>query len=371
MQIYLVGGAVRDQLLGYPIGERDWVVVGATPQQLIDLGYKPVGKDFPVFLHPKTHEEYALARTERKIALGYKGFQVYAAPDVTLEQDLQRRDLTINAMAQATDGTIIDPYHGRVDLNDRILRHVSSAFIEDPVRILRVARFAARFGEFTIHPNTQLLMQEMVRRGEVNALVAERVWQEWQRALSEPYPQRFFTVLSECGALAVLLPEWQDNAMELAALTRAVTQNSPASVRFAVSLHTMPAATIRNIAERYRIPREYADLAVLVSKYYSEYQNLASLTAAQLLQLLEHLDAFRRSERIELFLSAAAAIADDSSQADYLRRAYAAAKNVSLSPEVIASTTDGQAIKQLMLQQRLAAIQAVRAEEACRKNDSK
>ena len=206
-QVYCVGGAVRDELLGFPVKDQDWVVVGATPEQMVALGYQPVGKDFPVFLHPQTHEEYALARTERKTARGYKGFQVYASPEVTLEQDLARRDLTINAIAKDTDGQLIDPHNGQQDLKSKVFRHVSDAFVEDPVRILRLARFAARFADFTVADETMALMQEMVQNGEVDALVPERVWQELARGLMEPKPSRMFVVLRECGALKVLLPE--------------------------------------------------------------------------------------------------------------------------------------------------------------------
>lgn len=207
MKIYLVGGAVRDELLGIPYHEKDWVVVGATAEEMLAKGYRQVGKDFPVFLHPKTNEEYALARTERKVSKGYTGFTFNAAPEVTLEEDLQRRDLTINAIAKAEDGTIIDPFHGREDLQNKILRHVSPAFSEDPVRILRIARFAARYGDFTIAPETLALMKQMVVSGEVDALVPERVWKEWQRALSEKHPEKFFEVLAACGAMAILFPE--------------------------------------------------------------------------------------------------------------------------------------------------------------------
>ena len=209
MQIYLVGGAVRDKLLKRPFHERDWVVVGATPEAMLSLGYRQVGKDFPVFLHPESHEEYALARTERKMAPGYYGFNVHATPDVTLEEDLLRRDLTINAMAEQHDGTLVDPFNGQQDIKDRVLRHVSPAFSEDPVRILRLARFAARFAHlgFTIAEETMMLMREMVESGEVDALVAERVWAELDKALGEQSPSRFFEVLRECGALARLFPE--------------------------------------------------------------------------------------------------------------------------------------------------------------------
>ena len=245
MKAYRVGGAVRDELLGLPVADRDWVVVGSTPQQMIDQGFRPVGKDFPVFLHPDTREEYALARTERKTGPGYKGFAVHFAPGVTLEEDLARRDLTINAIAQAEDGSIVDPFDGRRDLRDRVLRHVSDSFTEDPVRILRLARFAARFAGFRVAPQTMALMQRMTAAGEVDALVAERVWQELARGLQEARPSRMIAVLQEAGALAVLLPElgapdapappgrpaWPD---WLAALDRCATREEPLPVRFAV-----------------------------------------------------------------------------------------------------------------------------------------
>ena len=335
MKTYLVGGAVRDELLGMPVHERDWVVVGATPELMLSQGYRPVGKDFPVFLHPKTKEEYALARTERKTAPGYQGFHFYAAPNVTLEEDLLRRDLTINAMAQTAEGEIIDPYGGHEDLKNRVLRHVSLAFIEDPVRILRVARFAARFGEFTIHPETLRLMQEMVRCGEVNALVAERVWQEWRRALAEPYPQRFFEVLTDCYALPVLFPELQDNTAGLTALKKAAAVTIVTPVRFAVLLHRL-GKELRGLCQRYRVPREYCDLAVLVARYQDNYQQLLTLNAAQLLKLLESLDVFRRPERLELFLSAGGVIEGNTTvafdRAERLRRAYQLAVAVDPMP---------------------------------------
>ncbi|NCV63965.1 MAG: multifunctional CCA tRNA nucleotidyl transferase/2'3'-cyclic phosphodiesterase/2'nucleotidase/phosphatase, partial [Betaproteobacteria bacterium] len=207
MKTYLVGGAVRDALLGITGADRDWVVVGSTPESMVALGFTPVGKDFPVFLHPQTHEEYALARTERKTAPGYKGFVVHASPEVTLEEDLARRDLTINAMAQADDGSVVDPFGGQRDLQNKVLRHVTDAFREDPVRILRVARLAARYPDFSVAPQTMALMQDMVRAGEVNALVSERVWQELAKGLMAKQPSRLLQVLRECGALHVLLPE--------------------------------------------------------------------------------------------------------------------------------------------------------------------
>lgn len=336
MEIYLVGGAVRDQLLGIPVLERDWVVVGAQPQDLLNLGYRPVGKDFPVFLHPETKEEYALARTERKTAPGYKGFQFYAAPDVTLEEDLKRRDLTINAIAQTQAGEIIDPYNGQNDLQLRILRHVSPAFIEDPVRILRIARFASRFGDFTIAPETLELMQAMVKQGEVNALVAERVWQEWQTALSERWPQRFFVVLAQCGALPILFSELEKNPSGLRALQKAAECSATLPVRFAVLCHALPLKNIRAL-QRYRVPKEYLDLALMVAQYHEIFQTIVNKGAEELLQLLESLDAFRRLERLELFLSACELI-DESPMASVksqrLRKAFSLAASVDPLPIV-------------------------------------
>ncbi|HVV67805.1 MAG TPA: multifunctional CCA tRNA nucleotidyl transferase/2'3'-cyclic phosphodiesterase/2'nucleotidase/phosphatase [Gammaproteobacteria bacterium] len=336
MKTYLVGGAVRDQLLGLNVQERDWVVVGATPELMLSKGYRPVGKDFPVFLHPKTKDEYALARTERKTAPGYQGFHFYAAPDVTLEEDLKRRDLTINAMAQTAEGEVIDPFGGREDLKNKLLRHVSEAFVEDPVRILRVARFAARFGDFTVDPKTLRLMQEMVKCGEVNALVAERVWQEWQRALAEPYPQRFFEVLADCQAMPVLFPELQNDVAELTVLKKAADVSAKTPVRFAVLLHNLDNKKLSILCQRYRVPREYKDLAVLVARYQSDYLHVLNWDAAQLLQLLEALDVFRRPERLALFLSACEIIEEDttvaSKRAERLQRAYQLAQTVDPTP---------------------------------------
>jgi len=358
VKIYLVGGAVRDQLLGYPIKERDWVVVGATPQEMLALGYRPVGKDFPVFLHPTTHEEYALARTERKTGPGYKGFDFYASPEVTLKEDLQRRDLTINAMAQDTNGAIIDPYGGKKDLEARLLRHVSPAFLEDPVRILRVARFAARFADFQVHTDTWQLMQEMVHRGEVNALVAERVWQEWEKALQEDYPTRFFATLLECGALSILLPELKE-AAGLAALQRAAEQHLSLPVRFAVLSHAWDATSIRAICQRYRIPKDYSELALLVWGNYADYGKVSALDAAARLSLLERLDAFRRPERLDLFLAACEILANDAKaakQSQLLRTTYLAAKSISVG-DLASQNRAGEDIRRILRERQIAAIE--------------
>ena len=354
MQAYRVGGSVRDQLLGLPVADRDWVVVGATPQQMIDKGFRPVGKDFPVFLHPQTKEEYALARTERKTGPGYKGFAVHFAPGVTLEEDLARRDLTINAIALAEDGTITDPFGGRRDLQAKVLRHVSESFTEDPVRILRLARFAARFADFRVAPETMALMQRMTASGEVDALVAERVWQELARGLQEARPSRMIEVLRDSGALQVLLPELGEgahaeeahsNAGQVAvqagrssrawldAVDRCADRGEPLPVSYAVFLSrawrhpredergtplaAAPAAdaAVLQVSQRLRAPVECRDVAALLAREAqaavqagaaSLLQSLARLPAPELLRLLERCDAWRRPERVNALLHAAA-----------------------------------------------------------------
>ncbi len=336
MKIYLVGGAVRDQLLGYPVYERDWVVVGSTPEQLQALGYEPVGKDFPVFLHPETKEEYALARTERKTAPGYTGFQFYASADVTLEQDLLRRDLTINAIAQNNDGTLVDPFHGKADLDARILRHVSDAFCEDPVRILRVARFAARYHHlgFKIAEETMALMRNIVRSGEADALVAERVWKEMARALLERDPQVFITALRDCGALARIMPELNNlfgvpqrpeyhpevdtGVHTLMALEQACLISEELAVRLATLLHDLGKAQtpkdllprhhghevrslplVKQFCQRLAVPKYERDLAVAVAEFHTHCHRVQDLTPAKLVDTLSALDAFRREQRFE------------------------------------------------------------------------
>ncbi|MSR01107.1 MAG: multifunctional CCA addition/repair protein [Gammaproteobacteria bacterium] len=339
MKIYLVGGAVRDELLGLAVGERDWVVVGATPAELELQGYKSVGRDFPVFLHPITHEEYALARLERKVAPGYRGFTTDFSPQVTLEEDLIRRDLTINAMARDDEGNVIDPYGGQKDLAQRVLRHVSPAFNEDPVRILRLARFAARFTKlgFTVAPNTLMLMQTMVAAGEANALVAERVWRELERALSETHPRACFEVLRACGALQVILPElnslfgvpqspqWHPEIDTgehvLLALQIAAERSASVPVRFALLMHdlgkaftpsdhwprhhgheTLGLPVIDALCIRLRVPQEHRELARLASRFHTHVHRGLELRADTLLQLFESCDAFRRPERFQEFL---------------------------------------------------------------------
>jgi tRNA nucleotidyltransferase (CCA-adding enzyme) len=305
MRVYAVGGAVRDELLGLPVKDRDYVVVGATPEEMVRLGFKPVGKDFPVFLHPVTREEHALARTERKSGRGYKGFTVHAAPDVTLEDDLARRDLTINAIAKDEHGNLVDPFGGAADLKARVLRHVSPAFIEDPVRVLRVARFAARFG-FTVAPETLALMRAMALNGEVDALVPERVWQELARGLMEPAPRRMFGVLAECDALVRVLPEWSslDGARALGALDAAVARGVPLPVRYAALFAGSAEEVADRASERLRVPADCRDLAVLAARSCPAVERAGRLDAAALVDLLQHVDAFRRPERFESLLTA-------------------------------------------------------------------
>ncbi len=327
MQMYKVGGAVRDALLGLPVNDVDWVVVGASPQQMLDEGYLPVGKDFPVFLHPQTREEYALARTERKTARGYHGFAFHAAPDVTLEQDLARRDLTINAMAQPADAHgahgVVDPFNGRRDLHDRVLRHVSDAFREDPVRILRLARFAARFADFRVADDTQAMMQRMVDDGEVDALVAERVWQELARGLMEDRPSRMFEVLRGCGALARLLPEVDTGVHLMLVLDMAAQLRAPLPVRFACLCHDLGKATtpadllprhhgheqrsarlLKQLCDRLRVPNECRELADVVAREHGNIHRSMDLGAAAVLRLLERCDAIRKPQRFEAALLA-------------------------------------------------------------------
>ena len=338
MKIYMVGGAVRDALLGLPVQDRDWVVIGATPEQMLAQGYLPVGRDFPVFLHPETREEYALARTERKSGRGYRGFVVHAAPDVTLEEDLARRDLTINAIAEDVDGisarALFDPYFGHRDLQARVLRHVSKAFREDPVRILRVARFAARFADFSVAPETTQLMREMVDAGEADHLVPERVWQELARGLMEAQPPRMFAVLRSCGALAVLLPEVErlwgvpqraeyhpevDTGVHLMmVLAMAARLNAPLGVRFACLTHDLGKGTtpadmlprhigheqrsaqlLRGVCERLRVPVDCRELADVVAREHGNIHRSGELNAAALLRLLERCDGIRKPARFE------------------------------------------------------------------------
>ncbi len=403
MKIYLVGGAVRDKLLGLPVQDRDYVVVGATPDEMIAKGYKPVGADFPVFLHPETKEEYALARTERKSGRGYKGFKVYAAPDVTLEDDLRRRDLTINAMAEDESGKLIDPFQGAEDLRHGVLRHVSPAFAEDPVRILRVARFAARFARrgFHVAHSTNKLMREMVDSGEVDHLVPERVWQELDRALSEEKPSGFFETLRGCGALARLFPEIDalfgvpqpekhhpevDTGVHAMLVLDAAAKLSPDTrVRFAALMHDLgkgntPEAEwpkhigheergvelVKNFCRRFRVPNEHRDLAVLTARYHAHCHRIAELRPATVVDTLEGLDGFRRPERIEQFVLACEADFRgrfDSGdkpyeQAGLFRRAFEAARTVDAAA-VAAQGGEGSDIGARVREARIAAVKAV------------
>jgi tRNA nucleotidyltransferase (CCA-adding enzyme) len=313
---YVVGGAVRDELLGLPVKDRDHVVVGVTPEEMVKLGYKPVGKDFPVFLHPETHEEYALARTERKSGRGYKGFTVYAAPDVTLEDDLRRRDLTINAIAKAEDGSLIDPFDGKRDLQNRVLRHVSDAFSEDPVRILRVARFAARFG-FEVAQATMELMRRMVDSGETDFLVPERVWQEFSKGLMAERPERMFDVLEACGLRERLLPELE---------TQPEVMSGSLAVRFALLAWSLAEDEVETLCRRLRVPNEPRELALLVSRNRGALEAVAHASPEEILKLLKAADAFRRAERFAELLEVArlAAHGTDFARLEKARAAAAA-----------------------------------------------
>ncbi|WP_328190062.1 multifunctional CCA tRNA nucleotidyl transferase/2'3'-cyclic phosphodiesterase/2'nucleotidase/phosphatase [Marinobacter sp. OP 3.4] len=315
MDIYLVGGAVRDKLLNLPVKDRDWVVVGATPDEMLAQGYKQVGADFPVFLNPTSHEEYALARTERKQGRGYHGFSVYSAPDVTLEDDLKRRDLTINAMAMAEDGTLVDPFHGHEDLQNRRLHHVSEAFAEDPLRVLRTARFAARFHHlgFEVADDTMALMRQMVADGEVQHLVPERVWQEIQRALHEVTPTTFFDILKATGALRDLIPELADNdaafrsAME--ALANTAAQDLATECRCAALLHGLSAEQVADRTAALKAPNNCRDLSRLVVAL-APLACGPALTAEIVLDLFNQADAWRRPERFDLLLATLACLPD-------------------------------------------------------------
>lgn len=401
MEIYLVGGAVRDRLLGRPVKERDWVVVGSDVDEMISLGYRPVGKDFPVFLHPETNEEYALARTERKTAAGYHGFNFHASPDVTLEEDLIRRDLTINAIAESADGKIIDPFGGQTDIQAKVFKHVSSAFSEDPVRILRLARFSARFSEFSVAPDTLSLMQEMVNSGEASALVPERVWQELHKALTEDTPTNFIKMLRSCGALEVILPEveqlygvpqppkWHPEIdtgihTELV-LEQASKLSTDTKVRFAALVHDLGKGTtpedilpshhgheqrgsrmIKELADRLRIPNDYRDLGMITSQYHTHVHKAAELKSNTVAKTLKAVDAYRKPERFEHFLLACEADArgrtglelDPYPQADYYREVYRAASDI-VTDDMDMSEMGGQQIATEIERRRVAAIATI------------
>ncbi|MGJ3351528.1 multifunctional CCA addition/repair protein [Morganella sp. Je.2.23] len=383
MDIYLVGGAVRDALLGLPVSDRDWVVVGATPDIMLERGYQQVGRDFPVFLHPGTREEYALARTERKTGAGYTGFACYSAPDVTLEDDLQRRDLTINAMAQSADGTLYDPYHGADDLKNRILRHVSEAFTEDPLRVLRVARFAARFAPqgFVIAPETLELMSAITQQGELAHLTAERVWKETEKALSSACPDIYFSVLRRCGALTVLFPELETlfcatdgqtgyDILTAGLLRRTVFLTNSTDIRFAalclyLSCHSTGEGTsaIQQLSERLRVPNPARDLALLATCHYRTVHDIGQLTADDIIALFDSLDAWRKPERITQlavlceadYRSRIAPEATDYPQGHILAEAFTLAQNVAVKP-VIEVGFKGADIKAELTRRRAEAV---------------
>jgi tRNA nucleotidyltransferase (CCA-adding enzyme) len=349
MQIYLVGGAVRDRLLNYPVVENDWVVVGATPAEMLAKNFRPVGKDFPVFLHPETHEEYALARTERKSGRGYAGFTFHASPDVSLEEDLRRRDLTINAMAMTNTGKIIDPYGGQDDLRLRILRHVSPAFTEDPVRILRLARFMARYHDlgFTVADETKQLMKQIVAAGEIDALVRDRVWQEFDSALGEKSPLLFFQVLDECGALAKLFPGFKQHFNQLS-----INANESKQICFATLVLPFSAQEIRDLCKAYPVPAAYHDLALLANKQQALFSK-PTLTDEDIIQLLNATDAWRRKNR---FLALLAVFKDNHHQ-EMLLTAYTAANHVSAKPFIVQGLS-GKALGDAVYVARLEAIKA-------------
>jgi tRNA nucleotidyltransferase (CCA-adding enzyme) len=399
-KIYCVGGAVRDRLLGLTVQDQDWVVVGSSPEAMVEQGFQPVGKDFPVFLHPQTHEEYALARTERKTARGYQGFAVYAAPDVTLDQDLLRRDFTINAIAQDINGKLIDPHHGIADLRAGILRHVSPAFSEDPVRILRAARFAARFG-FTIAPDTLQLMRDMVNNGEVDALVAERVWQELARGLMEKKPSRFFETLRSCGALAKIIPEVDAlfgvpqpekyhpeidcGVHTMLVIDDAALHDYVLEVRFAALTHDLGKATtpenilprhighevrsvegVKKLAQRLRVSGECRDLALLAARYHGDIHRANELRAETVIKLFQSTDAWRRPERFAQLLQVCAADArgrtgheqDAYPQMDYLMRLLAVARAVDAG-ELARQCSEASAIPAIVQLARVKAIEGL------------
>ncbi len=403
MKVYLVGGAVRDKLLGVEPKDRDWVVVGATPQQMIDAGYKPVGQEFPVFIHPETKEEYALARTERKSGHGYHGFTFYADPDVTLEQDLARRDLTINAMAMDDNGDVIDPYGGQDDLEAGRLRHVSKAFLEDPVRILRIARYAARLGQWGFHVAhaTHALMKQMVSSGEVDHLVPERIWQEFESALSEHDPGRFIEVLHHCGALERIMPEVarlfgvpqpehhhpevDTGVHTLMVLQQAVQLSPEPEVRFAALVHDLGKGTtpkgqwprhvghedrgvklVEQLCARLKVPNGYRDLAKAVARYHTHYHRAEELRPATMLKLFHGLDLFRRPERLEQFLAVGEADSrgrkgfedGDYPQVELIRTSFEAAVSVT-GKQVAADGFRGKEVGEELERRRIAAIAAV------------
>ena len=402
MQTYIVGGAVRDELLGFAIKDKDYVVVGTTPEAMLAAGFKPVGKDFPVFLHPQTRDEYALARTERKTAKGYKGFAIHASPEVTLEQDLARRDLTINAIAKADDGQLIDPFGGIADIQFKTLRHVSDAFAEDPVRILRLARFSARLTDFNVAPETMALMRQMVDAGEVDALVAERVWQELAKGLMEAKPSRMFEVLRSCGALRKILPEldrlWgvpqpQQHHPEIdtgvhvmMVVDYAASQNFSLPIRFAALMHDLGKGTtphellpkhigheqrsanlLKEVCKRLRVPNDCKELGVMVARFHGKLHQATQMRPATLLEFLIELDAIRQPQRFRDFLKACEADSRGRTgydtcatpAAELMLKAQAAAAAVDAGA-IAANCESPEQIRIKVFESRLQAIQAAR-----------
>ncbi|PSW15108.1 multifunctional CCA addition/repair protein [Photobacterium sanctipauli] len=400
MQTFLVGGAVRDALLGLAVKDKDWVVVGSTPQEMLDQGYAQVGSDFPVFLHPKTKQEHALARTERKSGQGYTGFTCYSAPDVTLEEDLLRRDLTINAIAQADDGSLIDPYGGQSDLEQRLLRHVSPAFVEDPLRVLRVARFASRFAHlgFTVAPETMALMQEMVVAGELAALTPERVWIEWEKSLHSPNPEVFLKVLRQSGALAVILPEihklfgvpqpekWHPEIdcgiHTLLVAEQAAQLSDDTVIRFTAQVHDLGKAltppeewpshkmhcqtglaAIKGVCQRLRVPNDYRDTALMVCAQHTKIHHAAELRPATFIDIFNQIDAWRKPERVkQLAICCRADVRgrtgfenDPYPQADILLGAFDAAQSVAVKP-IVEAGYKGKEIKEQLAIRRTEAV---------------
>ncbi|WP_061014681.1 multifunctional CCA addition/repair protein [Photobacterium leiognathi] len=400
MQTYLVGGAVRDTLLGLTVTDKDWVVVGTTPEAMLAAGFEQIGSDFPVFLHPKTKQEHALARTERKSGHGYTGFVCYSAPDVTLEQDLLRRDLTINAIAQAPNGDLIDPYHGQQDITNKVLRHVSPAFAEDPLRVLRVARFAARFAHlgFTVAPETMALMQEMVVSGELASLTPERVWKEWEKSLSSNDPQMFLTVLRQCGALAVVMPEidalfgvpqpekWHPEIdcgiHTLLVAKKAAELSADKTIRFAAQVHDLGKALspkddlphhkmhcrdgikpIKALCQRLRVPNEYRDLALLVCEQHTKIHHAEEMRADTFIKIFDQIDAWRKPERVAQLATCCRADARGRThfeqtpypQADIFQAVFAIAQQVDVKA-IVAAGFKGAEIREQLAAKRIEAV---------------
>ncbi|WP_318476072.1 multifunctional CCA addition/repair protein [Photobacterium leiognathi] len=400
MQTYLVGGAVRDTLLGLTVTDKDWVVVGTTPEAMLAAGFEQIGSDFPVFLHPKTKQEHALARTERKSGHGYTGFVCYSSPDVTLEQDLLRRDLTINAIAQAPNGELIDPYHGQQDITDKVLRHVSPAFAEDPLRVLRVARFAARFAHlgFTVAPETMALMQEMVVSGELASLTPERVWKEWEKSLSSDDPQIFLTVLRQCGALAIVMPEidalfgvpqpekWHPEIdcgiHTLLVAKKAADLSIDKTIRFAAQVHDLGKALspkddlphhkmhcrdgikpIKALCQRLRVPNEYRDLALLVCEQHTKIHHAEEMRADTFIKIFDQIDAWRKPERVAQLATCCRADARGRThfeqtpypQADIFQAVFAIAQQVDVKA-IVAAGFKGAEIREQLAAKRIEAV---------------